>query len=326
MKKFYLLLTLLILFIVGHSPFISEQHGLVAGQSQPTQKQQAIKKGLGLFKAGEFDKSEEVFNEILKRNNNTLIAKEMLAVISFRKQDYVLAEKRVRICLKQNRKSAKAHLVLAGIYREKGNLLASRDHLRKSKKYATSREKETILQYIQKDNKALIEQIEKSAVNENILDYKVPNVGELPYIAVFTFEDTNNEENIEGFGKTFAEMLTTALIKSNRFKVFERLQLDKILEEQALGLTGAIDDETAVDVGKILGIDAIVVGSTSTLQNQIEIDARIVDAENGNAHLAASVSAGDESELRNASNELAKIFSTDADKIPIQRKDISPDN
>ena len=105
---------------------------------------------------------------------------------------------------------------------------------------------------------------------------------------------------------TISEMLTTALIQSNRFQVLERSQLDKILEEQALELTGAIDEETAVDVGKLLGIDAVVVGSARFLKNQIEIDARIVDAENGKAHVAAGVSAADESKLRKAANELVK--------------------
>jgi TolB-like protein len=186
------------------------------------------------------------------------------------------------------------------------SLLASRDHLRKSKKYATAREKETVLQYIQKDNKTLMEQIEKSSAKESNLNYKVPTAGELPYIAVFTFEDTNEEEDREGLGKTISEMLTTALIQSNRFQVLERSQLDKILEEQALELTGAIDEETAVDVGKLLGIDAVVVGSTRFLKNQIEIDARIVDAENGKAHVAAGVSVADESKLRKAANELAR--------------------
>ncbi len=123
------------ILMVGHSLLVSGQNVSTVSQIQSDQKQQAIKKGFRLFKAGELDESEEVFKKILRRDKNTLIAKEMLAVISYRKQDYVSAEKIARICLNQNRKSAKAHLVLAGIYREKGNMLASRDHLRKSKKY-----------------------------------------------------------------------------------------------------------------------------------------------------------------------------------------------
>ena len=326
MLKLNVILSVFVLFFVGYSLAISENTIATINSSQSDQKQQAIKKGFRLFKAGELDESEEVFKEILRRDKNTLIAKEMLAVISYKKQDYVSAEKIARICLNQNRKSAKAHLVLAGIYREKGNMLASRDHLRKSKKYATVREKEAILQYIQKDNRALIEQIEKSSIKESNLNYRVSTVSELPYIAVFTFEDTNEEEDQESLGKTFSEMLTTALIQSNRFQVLERSQLDKILEEQALELTGTIDEETAVDVGKLLGIDAIVVGSTRFLKNKIEIDARIVDAENGKAHVAASVSVEDESELREASTELAEKLTAEADRIPVQRHDKTTDN
>jgi len=326
MRRFNISLLVFILIFLGNSLLFSEHNVSLLGQIYSDQKQEAIKKGFGLFKAGKLDESEAVFKEILRKDRKILVAKEMLATISFRKKEYNSAEKLARICLGQNKKSAKAHLVLAGIYRQKGNVLASRDHLRKSKKYATASEKETIFKYIQKDNRALIEQIEKSSVKESNLDYKISTVGELPYIAVFTFEDTNEEENRGSLGKTFAEMLTTALIQSNRFQVLERSQLDIILEEQALGLTGAVDEETAVDVGKLLGIDAVVVGSTIILKNQIEIDARIVNAENGKAHVAAGVSTGDESELRNAANELARKLAAEAQKIPVNREDTSSDN
>jgi TolB-like protein len=313
----------LIFFIIGHSSFISEQNNIVSAQTQNEQKQQAIKKGFRLFKAGELDASETVFENILKHDNKTLIAKEMLAVISYRKGAYAKAEKLARLCLSQNRKSAKAHLVLAGVCREKGNILASRDHLRKSKKFASPREKETIAEYLKDDSRAVMEKIEKSPVKKSDLITKIPEPGIVPYIAIFTFEDSDLDEDQEGYGNTFSEMLTTALIQTNRFQVLERSQLDKILEEQALGLTGAIDEKTAVDVGELIGIDAVVVGSSRLIDDQIEIDARVVDAQSGKALIAASVSAEGESELREASTDLAKKLAAGAEKIPVQREDVN---
>lgn len=45
------------------------------------------------------------------------------------------------------------------------------------------------------------------------------------------------------------------------FHVIERISLDKVLSEQGLQLTGAIDARTAARVGKIMGIDAVVLSN-----------------------------------------------------------------
>jgi curli biogenesis system outer membrane secretion channel CsgG len=306
--------------------FVFADPQVVIGQAQSAKKQQAVKRGLQLFKAGDLDASEDVFEQILAHDNKTLIAKEMLAVISYRKEEYSKAEKLARLCLAQNRKSAKAHLVLAGIYYQRGNILAARDHLRKSKKFATPREKGAIAQYLKDDTRISIENTEKSLIKKPDQFSQIQKNGKMPFVAVFSFEDSNEEDDPENLGMVFSEMLTTALIQTNRFQVLERTQLDKILEEQALGLTGAIDDETAVDVGELIGIDAVVVGSSRHIEDLIEIDARIVDAQSGKAYLAASVSAEDESELRQASFELAEKLAAAADKVPVDREESETDN
>src|SRR5205085_6335822 len=64
-------------------------------------------------------------------------------------------------------------------------------------------------------------------------------------------------------GNTATDILITELAKSGKFIVVERDRMDKILDEQKLGQTGAIDPNTAAKVGKILGLNAIVTGSIS---------------------------------------------------------------
>jgi hypothetical protein len=51
-----------------------------------------------------------------------------------------------------------------------------------------------------------------------------------------------------------------------------------------------------------------------------------VDAQNGTAHVAASVSAENESKLREASNELARKLAAGAQKIPLHREHTTSDN
>ncbi|MBV6644973.1 MAG: tetratricopeptide repeat protein [Cyclobacteriaceae bacterium] len=52
-------------------------------------------------------------------------------------------------------------------------------------------------------------------------------------------------------------------LKTDIYTLVERSQLDKVLKEQQLGASGAIDDASAAEVGKLLGIDAIVSGYVS---------------------------------------------------------------
>jgi curli biogenesis system outer membrane secretion channel CsgG len=99
-------------------------------------------------------------------------------------------------------------------------------------------------------------------------------------------------------GTAASDILITELAKSGKFIVVERDKLEKIMEEQKLGMSGAIDANTAAKVGKVLGLNAIVTGTISQFgsgtegseylitqsKNQVVkcgVDIRVVDAETG---------------------------------------------
>lgn len=52
------------------------------------------------------------------------------------------------------------------------------------------------------------------------------------------------------------------------FKLVARDQLQKIMKEQSLQLTGAIDPSQTSKVGKVLGVDAIITGNVSSYRTQ----------------------------------------------------------
>jgi curli biogenesis system outer membrane secretion channel CsgG len=58
-------------------------------------------------------------------------------------------------------------------------------------------------------------------------------------------------------------MLVTELVKTDQFMVIERQELNKILEEQGLGMSGAVTPQSAAQVGKLLGVELMVMGSVS---------------------------------------------------------------
>jgi curli biogenesis system outer membrane secretion channel CsgG len=62
------------------------------------------------------------------------------------------------------------------------------------------------------------------------------------------------------------DLMVNALLKTNRFRVFERSKLDAILQEQDFQhFSGLVDQTTAVKLGKMIGVDAILTGSITNI-------------------------------------------------------------
>ncbi len=106
-------------------------------------------------------------------------------------------------------------------------------------------------------------------------------------------------------GSSASDILTTELFKTGAFIMVEREQLQKVLGEQALGQSGAVNPATAAQAGKILGLNAIVTGSISQFGVKTEgkdygvykqkvqkaectVDVRVVDTTTGQLLFADS--------------------------------------
>ncbi len=106
-------------------------------------------------------------------------------------------------------------------------------------------------------------------------------------------------------GGAASDILVTELVKSGKFIVVERDRMAKILEEQKLQSGGLIDQATAVKVGQVMGLEAIVVGSISQFGvkkegsdylitqsksqvAEVAVDLRLIDVQSGQVILADS--------------------------------------
>ena len=69
--------------------------------------------------------------------------------------------------------------------------------------------------------------------------------------------------HVRNLARAAADALTTKLVQTGKFRVIERQQLDKILHEQDLADTGRIDPSTAARIGKVLGVQAVIIGSVT---------------------------------------------------------------
>lgn len=105
---------------------------------------------------------------------------------------------------------------------------------------------------------------------------KVTQVGSRLSVAVLPFG--SNEEAAD-LRDSVTEKLIIQLVNLRRFRVIERSALDKIMEEQKLGLTGFVDEETAVKVGKLAGADVIILGNINMQVGFVKVSARGIDTE-----------------------------------------------
>ena len=111
-------------------------------------------------------------------------------------------------------------------------------------------------------------------------------------VAVLPFENSTAFSQIASQAEG---ELTAQFVNSGRFEVVERGQLEKILKEQALGMTGAVDPAAAANVGKLLGAKYVVLGRVTqasstragTTDNKpfyrgvANVDVRFVNTESG---------------------------------------------
>jgi len=108
-------------------------------------------------------------------------------------------------------------------------------------------------------------------------------------VAVMPFTNATNETALDWLSTGISETITGDLLTLGGFVVVERLQLWQVMEEQALQLTGAVDDETVIEIGKLLGADYLIVGAYQKMGNTLRLTARFVEAESGSIRESAKV-------------------------------------
>ena len=122
-------------------------------------------------------------------------------------------------------------------------------------------------------------------------------------IAVFDFIGNDVNTNT---ARTLSDRLRIELVKYNFINVLERNRIDAILEEQAIQMSGCVD-ECLVEVGKLLGATSIITGSIGKVGDYYTINARKINATTGKLENAFGYDSklGIESLLVNGMNEVA---------------------
>jgi curli biogenesis system outer membrane secretion channel CsgG len=94
-------------------------------------------------------------------------------------------------------------------------------------------------------------------------------------VAIFDFDYATVHSSVAALfgqdidvGKGISDLLVTYLVKDGSYSVIERKALDKIMAEQNFSISDRANPNSAAKIGKLLGVDAIVVGSITQFGNE----------------------------------------------------------
>jgi TolB-like protein len=108
-------------------------------------------------------------------------------------------------------------------------------------------------------------------------------------IAIIPFSYADGREAAKD-GSVVSERITMKLIKLQKFEIVERSMLDKVMKELKLQNSGGMDVGSTQQLGKLLGVEAIVTGTLVEMQaGKIEVNARLIKTETAQAIGASQV-------------------------------------
>ena len=104
-----------------------------------------------------------------------------------------------------------------------------------------------------------------------------------PVVAVLYFDNNSigaNRAEYDGLGKGIADMLITDMASNPNVRVVERERIQSLLVEQNLVKQGAVDPQTAIRLGKLVGAQYMITGSfMSDSKGRLILTARTVNVE-----------------------------------------------
>jgi TolB-like protein len=124
-------------------------------------------------------------------------------------------------------------------------------------------------------------------------------------LAVLPFSYNGSKESYKDLVNGFAQMMISSLQSTESIQILERVDLVKVTNELSLQNKATIDQTTAVQIGKLIGANRIILGSFFEIMGQFRVDAKLICVETGEI-LASYGKTGKASEFVRMSEDLAK--------------------
>ncbi len=161
---------------------------------------------------------------------------------------------------------------------------------------------------------------EKDPVME-IINTIHKNLSKLPgrRIAVFYFRDVDGSTNV--YGKILAEEIIAKLSEDKEIQVVERNNLREVLQEQELSAAGLTTNN--MEIGNLANADAILTGTIVKINNEEDINAKLISSKNGIIICAINIKRHyNKPELKYLPPEKRKLFQ---EALSRENKNVNPE-
>jgi len=127
-------------------------------------------------------------------------------------------------------------------------------------------------------------------------------------VAVFNFD--SKDEDLSGLGPKVATLVNANLSAEPQIITVERADLEKILGEQELGLSGTVNPDSAAKIGQLTGAKVLVTGRVFKADDQTVIVAKVIGTETSRVY-GEMVQSGSSATIVDLSSSLAKKIAAD---------------
>lgn len=144
---------------------------------------------------------------------------------------------------------------------------------------------------------------------------------DLPGVAIMDFTGLmiGQGGNSVPLGKAVSAMLTTEMTGRPGMRVIERQNLQSILQEQRLALSGRVDESTAIEVGRMVGAKYVIFGQVTSIGDMTRMDMRAVAVETTEI-LEVQKLSGATTDLLSLVVRMADIFSMQLELEPLSAR------
>ncbi|MHC4399800.1 MAG: CsgG/HfaB family protein [Planctomycetota bacterium] len=135
-------------------------------------------------------------------------------------------------------------------------------------------------------------------------------------VAIFAFQERGS--GVEGYGEKVSDVMFASFATNEKIFLVDRADIDKLLDEQELNLSGIVAADQATRVGHLTGAKILVTGSVIEVGNSLYIVAKIIGTETSRV-LGQSVKGKTSDDLAPLVEQLAEkvatTITTEADKL-----------
>lgn len=132
----------------------------------------------------------------------------------------------------------------------------------------------------------------------DVMVRRTPPAGETVRVAVLPFRPHSSSPTS---GELAFEAFSTQILRIQGYSVVDRGAIDQLIKEQKLTQTGVIDQTQAVELGKLLGAQGVILGAVTEFvprnklmfpPAKVSVTARLVNTRTGEVEWTASKTCG----------------------------------